>query len=317
MSSTDLTNSACDQDSAVSSKKQIKKNDISKNKSVALTPALIAGLNDKHSALQDILTLDCSNQSISDIHDISCCTSLKRLILSNNQLKSPESLAGLSDLTDVSFLDLSNNNLKHLSTQFDNLKKLTVLNLAHNRLKVMPLSSRSPSKLTALRTLVLNDNSISVLDAAVVPWNSLNTLIISSNQLDSLDTLDGMSNAQLAKLNVGHNGLRKMPKLKGFVALRELNLSHNKLKSLSKGCLPRESLEILNLAQNRIASLDDLVCLEEHSVRLRQLNLKGNPVCMLSGYTEAIRRMLPHLEVLDGCRLQATAEGERKRRRRH
>lgn len=64
------------------------------------------------------------------------------------------------------------------------------------------------------------------------------------------------------------------------------------------GVTVAKGLTSLDLAGNRIRTVDALSCLKE--LKLKALDLSGNPVCETDNYREAVFKMLDELEYLDG-----------------
>ena len=93
-----------------------------------LTPAYIS------STIQDASStrvLSLRSKSISHIDDISYCVNLARLDLSENDLKSGESLSGLKYCKAITWISVAKNHLKDI-THLTNLKNLQGMPLKEN-----------------------------------------------------------------------------------------------------------------------------------------------------------------------------------------
>ena len=225
--------------------------------------------------------INLSNQSLKSLPDIPL--EIYKLDVSNNAF---EELV-FSQKLNLSMLNLSKNQLKSVK-QLENLENLTVLNLSYNALQEIPIGL--PLKLKAL---ILNNNQLSSIKN--LKLYSINTLVLSNNQIFHLENVYGLG---LKKLSLGHNLLTEFPNLETS-DLRELKVNDNQISRVDLEqikLIPK--LEILDLGNNLIKEFRDIIHLM--SLKLRQLNLKGNPICLLKDYQVKIRKMLPSIWVLDG-----------------
>ncbi|RUS14510.1 hypothetical protein BC937DRAFT_93703 [Endogone sp. FLAS-F59071] len=300
-----------------------------------LTPALISNL--VKTQIPDIKDLDVSNKQISHIEDISACVSLRKLNLSNNDIKSPDALSGIQYLDELTLLNLSGNRLEScegvqkLSGLFGRQKEpsehtdrrirlpslLTkpyftplfnesVLNMSHNEVNRISIHV---TQLKALKALILNHNKIKTVEN-IGNLLDLNTLVLSHNKIDTLPTLPTLIN--LTKLSVAHNNLRLIPDLSFNTALKEARLNDNKILTIPDTVRACNALEILDLGNNLLREWSDIAPLGS-LIHLLNLNLKGNPICQKPDYKEKqnlylhnialqILQLIPSLRVLDGVR---------------
>ncbi len=107
--------------------------------------------------IEEIVSLDCSSQGITDLANIERFTQLKTLKLGDNALTDIDSLTNLAQLTE---LDLSQNNLVQ-SKALAGLSALTQLNLASNTIN----NTNALGQLTQLKNLSLSNNLIEDVDA--------------------------------------------------------------------------------------------------------------------------------------------------------
>lgn len=122
-----------------------------------LTPALVSGKAGRDSA--DITALDFGNSKISEVEDISFCTSLRKLSLSKNTIRLSSSVASLRHLPSLSWLDLSDNQLEEIDG-ICRIQTLNVLNVSKNRIKLV---STRIGAMSQLQALVAPDNRIKEL----------------------------------------------------------------------------------------------------------------------------------------------------------
>lgn len=93
------------------------------------------------------------------------------------------------------------------------------------------------------------------------------------------------------------SSLEHFPKLP---SLKRVELADNFLKGAELAHLCQcENLETIKLANNKIASIDDLKCFTSLK-KLQSLDLLGNPVCDVDSYQEKMWEMIPTLLSLDG-----------------
>lgn len=174
---------------------------------------------------------------------------LKSLELFSNNLERLDTgdFAKLELLED---LDLQYNYLTHLNKSLLPLKNLRRVKLSYNRLTVF-----SPSEIRGLMRLIFADfshNSISEISAKgenwVEPSAKVDELRLEFNKLKTLEGSIGLQIIGLTKLNISHNLLESIgPQgLEGLKDLKCLDLSHNKLLTLS------------DAAQTRLGALEDL-----------------------------------------------------------
>ena len=112
---------------------------------------------------------------------IGSLTQLTTLNLSNNNLTTlPESIGNLTQLTE---LYLDNNQLTTLPESFGNLTQLTKLDLDNNQLTTLP---ESIGNITELTSLYLEYNNLTTLPESIGNITQLNQLDLSNNNLTTL-----------------------------------------------------------------------------------------------------------------------------------
>lgn len=252
-----------------------------------LTPAYIS------STIQDASStrvLSLRSKSISHIDDISYCVNLARLDLSENDLKSGESLSGLKYCKAITWISVAKNHLKDI-VHLTNLKNLqgiiflllvssfypyllVVLNASYNEISELPWDLLSD--VTGLKALILNNNKFTAFPPSAQFPQSLDTLVLSHNPIKELPV--GMFRAlpALTKLSCSHAELHKIPDLSLCLELKEIRLASNRLNSLTdiSRLLPL-TLEILDIGHNLVRKRSELEKILVFK-KLTSLNVRGN-----------------------------------------
>mmetsp|Transcript_24465 Transcript_24465/g.76701 ORF Transcript_24465/g.76701 Transcript_24465/m.76701 type:complete len:190 (-) Transcript_24465:137-706(-) len=141
---------------------------------------------------------------------------------------------------------------------------------------------------------------ISKLDNSLNSLAACKMLSLSTNSIDRLIPLSGMSN--LTILSLGRNVLKKIEKLDDCAgSLEQLWASYNNISTLD-GLANLQNLTTLYLANNKIGNWDELEKLKDLP-NLRDVLLVGNPIYE-DLTAEEIRlnvlRRLPNLQKIDG-----------------
>ncbi|XP_062838793.1 leucine-rich repeat and IQ domain-containing protein 1 isoform X3 [Anolis carolinensis] len=123
----------------------------------------------------------------------------------------------------------------------------------------------------------------------------------------------------------------ELPSLENHVLLRELDLEDNSISSLEKIslywlpllrtlCLSQNSLtevaplfscvslEKLDISNNCLLDLKSIVCCLNGCDSLRELIILGNPLLQEENWRCSLRKLLPHLKILNGENLSSDAE---------
>jgi internalin A len=212
-------------------------------------------------------------------------TDLTRLNVSNNELTSlPDWLGNLTALTE---LKLSSNRLTALPASLGNLAALTKLHLDWNRLTALPASL---GNLAALTELDLSNNRLTALPASLGNLAALTELDLSSNQLTALPKSLGNLTA-LFWLKLLRNQLTSLPEWLGdLTSVRRLELHGNQLTSLPEWLGDLTSLRRLDLSSNQLTSLPDslgnLTALTELDLNWNQLTSLPDSLGNLTALTE-------------------------------
>lgn len=104
---------------------------------------------------------------------------------------------------------------------------------------------------------------------------------------------------RLKRLSLSNCELQDLGSLKCLVDLKELRLAQNKIKHLRKDLSKNSQLRIIDLGSNSLNKLSDIEVLSTLPC-LRNLNVRGNPLCLQNNYEDKVKTLLPNLQVLDG-----------------
>lgn len=205
---------------------------------------------------------------------------LQHLNLSNNPL-SHNQLRLLQSLTSLQSLNLSatGRTATNLPSSLDNLTQLTELDLSGNQLAQVP---ELVYNLKTLKRLNLSDNCFhSLLDDLDVCWPKLEVLNLSRNELRSLPvSLSKLEGLRCLYLNYNQLNFEGLPKDIGKLFNLEVFMAtDNQLElmpeSLFRGCA---KLKKLVLANNKLITLPDAFHLLQE---LKVLDLANNPELIL------------------------------------
>jgi len=268
------------------------------------------------------------SKNITHIDDLSTFHALQRLDLTGNSLKTEESLASLSFCHWITWLSVAKNQLQGIQP-LCKIKSLqgnapartctglisVVLNASHNKLGVLPWDELA--ELQKLKALILNDNQLKAFPPTSSLPKSLDTLVLSSNQLTELPAGLFRRMENLTKVSLSHNLLHDLPDLSECWLLKEVRLAGNRIHAprdiLAK--LPA-SVEILDLGHNQLDDTDTLLAALRGSSlkRICSLNLKGNP-CVDDddgSFLAKLRVVLPELRVFNGRNLLETKKASKR-----
>ena len=219
---------------------------------------------------RNVVELNLNSRALKKLPDIEELTSLTTLFLSNNELTSlPESFGKLSSLQR---LVLSENNLDSLPKSFTNLSSLKELLINENRLTALP---DDIGKLTLLEELNAEHNRLSSIPESIGRLTNLTTLDISHNQLKTLpESIGKLKSLQL--LDVEKNKIEWLPESIGNLkAVEKLDASNNKLILLPGTIGDLRSLQTLDLRRNLFKTLPGSLW---RLTNLRDVRISGNPL---------------------------------------
>lgn len=159
--------------------------------------------------------------------------------------------------TQLQTLRVNTCNLRRIDTRIPKLKNLTFLDLSSNEIKDLPIEL---NRLTNLAELYLQNNQIETFPVELCTANSLQKslccLDMSNNELQTLpDEICELKS--LVTLRLNHNKLTELPKNMGnLMSLQFFMCLHNQLTSLP-GSIIHLSLESLDLYGNPFHLADD------------------------------------------------------------
>lgn len=226
------------------------------------------------SGSEKISLLDISNNRLKSIPEqvFSALRNIKRLAAGNNLLEIlPDSLWLLKDLT---WLDVTHNNLVSISENIGKLSKLEGLGMSDCMLSSLPSNIGNCKSLVKLG---LYGNRLTTIPKEMGELYLLSKLDLSNNMLTELPNEIGQL-TRLVWLNLSRNLLEKIPdSICHLLLLQELGLGQNRLKELPNlGSLRK--LAILPLQNNRLTSIGTWI---ENLEALKKLDLSNNQLVEL------------------------------------
>ena len=150
---------------------------------------------------------------------------------------------------------------------------------------------------------------VNKIDSSVGTLAACERLSLSTNMIDKMFPLSGMSSLKI--LSLGRNNIKKIEKLDDVAGtLEQLWMSYNTISSLD-GVLPLTNLRVLYMSQNSIKDWGEIEKLAALPA-LEEVLLVGNPIYegldAEAAMLQVIKR-LPDLKKVDG---QMVTDGMRK-----
>lgn len=209
---------------------------------------------------------------------------LTELDLSRNRLSSlPDDMTSLVPF--LSYLNLSHNQFREVPLELCRLTHLQVLIMSQNHIEG-PFPYQICSSLTQLKTLRLCANQITSLPHTLDRLDKLESLSMGSvyggNLLTSFPPHCIQRMAALRELDLSHNKLCFLPSDIGHPHshLRQLVASDNKLEAIPKSIGMCRELRSLNLGRNQLTSLPTEIA---DLKQLDTLDLSENLLCVIPG----------------------------------
>ncbi len=217
-------------------------------------------------------------------------------------IKSEDETKGLprseNELLNMTYLDLSSNNLTEIPKEVFNLTNLTALNLSENEISILP---KEIGNLVNLRELYLDNNSLMEIPVEIETLTNLTYLDLHFNELTkfpkeigslvNLIELNFSSNelstlpkeffnlVNLVKLNLGNNQIIYLSyKIGNLVNLTALDLNSNNLTEIPRELFNLTNLTALILSENKISTLPRGI---GNLIKLETINLRGNDLIRL------------------------------------
>ncbi|KAI5304854.1 hypothetical protein KEM56_005812 [Ascosphaera pollenicola] len=238
---------------------------------------------------------------------------LKELDLYDNRIGH---LRGLDKMTNLTSLDLSFNNIKHIKNVshlhklkeiyfvqnlirriegLEGLKELRNLELAANKIREI----ENLDELQALEELWLGRNKITEIKN-ISPLKNLKILSMPSNRLTKISGLEGLTN--LEELYISHNAITKISGLDTNINLRVLDITANKIEHLENvGHL--EHIEEFWASDNQFASFEEIDRELRDKKELKTVYFEGNPLQTRQSvlYRNKVRLAVPQIRQIDAA----------------
>jgi Leucine-rich repeat (LRR) protein len=193
-----------------------------------------------------------------NIAQLSACSKLKKLVVNFKSVTSiPDAIGELTQLTE---LDLANNQLATLPESMQNLKKLKKLVLDINRLSELPVWL---SKLPKLTQLELGENRFSAFPEVLFSMPQLQKLNLSGTMSQYME-LGKPEDWPFARLD---------PRLYQLTRLTHLSLYSTRLQEIPEGIGQLSKLKSLDLSYNFLTELPEEM---GELQALTALKLEGN-----------------------------------------
>ncbi|WP_052356526.1 leucine-rich repeat domain-containing protein, partial [[Clostridium] dakarense] len=216
--------------------------------------------------LSSLKKLQLSNKEIKNLEGLQYCTNLTDLQIFNNQIKDISPLSSLGNLTNLSMF---NNQISDISVLSD-LINLTNLNLGGNQISDVS----ALSELTSLKSLSLSRNQINDINSLSKLIN-LTDLDLEGNDISNISSLSRLTN--LEWINLNENNLTNTNGLDKLINLKNLSLCENQINDISS-LSKLTNLESLGLHTNQISDISSL----SNLINLNSLTLFTNQVSDIS-----------------------------------
>jgi internalin A len=282
--------------------------------------------------------LDLSGQDLAELPpQIGKLTQLERLILGKWDEEKQQWIgiglkvlpSEIEQLTNLTKLTLSGNQLTEIPTCITKLSKLEILHLAKNQLAEVPPSivnlinlkelflwgnalhelPECIASLTNLTELNLSQNQITQIPECIASLTNLTELYLWQNQITQIpECIASLTN--LTKLSLWQNQITQIPEcIASLTNLTELSLNQNQITQIPECIASLTNLTKLSLWQNQITQIPECIA---SLTNLTKLSLNQNqitqiPECIASltnlltiGLGNNVIRELPRsLEILD------------------
>lgn len=199
-------------------------------------------------SLGQLRALDCSCNKLKSLpNSLGNAIELTRLDVSTNQLTSlPESIGSLPKLED---LRVRSNHLSSLPDSFGQLHRLNSLLLRNNKFEDVPVQL---SRLTSLQSLNMRENMIRQMERAIGP---LRFLILDQNRLQQIDAAI-LQCANLQYLSLRSNNIVEITAgISKLANVRSLNLSDNDVAEVPVELERLTHLHHLSLSSTKVGTI--------------------------------------------------------------
>lgn len=209
------------------------------------------------------------SKNISNLAGIGVFKNLTRLEVNNNPISSLPS--DFTQLTSLSVLSLQNCTLGSFPQELTTMNSLTELNLVNNGISSLPDAIEN---LASLRALYLRNNNLKTLPNTMRTLTSLQTLHLDNNPLGSLPYWIG-SLTSLSSLDAPGTGLTSIPDSIGnLINLNFLHLENNNISSLPSSMINMTNLRSLYLNNNVFTEVPNFI--NQMPEKYSYINLTNN-----------------------------------------
>ncbi len=212
------------------------------------------------------------------------CPSISHLDLSSNLLEGP-ALAPLSQMPNLTHLNISCNRIQDLPDSLGRLKRLRSLDVSSNLLGAIPACV---SEMSELRELNASFNKITAISAEVVQLKDLRAFILVGNSIQCIDERVGKMTL-LRQLDLRGNLLDSLEGLYGLSSLYTISLDYNNLTHIGNPTFPL--LTTFSCLNNSLMSIE----IKDSLVALKRLNLSCSRVI---SFPDNIFTFMPNIEDL-------------------
>ena len=178
----------------------------------------------------------------------------------------------ISNLANLTELDLGYNQITVIPVEISNLANLTELDLYDNQITKIPEAIAQLANLTELN---LAKNQITTIPDAIANLANLTDLYLFDNQITAIpDAISQLAN--LTKLHLSNNQITKIPEaITQLVNLTVLYLSNNQITNIPDEIANLVNLTSLGLEFNQITAIPDVIF---QLINLTWVNLENNPL---------------------------------------
>lgn len=251
----------------------------------------------------DLRELKLYANEITEISGLDSCKELNNLLLQHNKIKSIDK--GLQHVRKLKVLRLDSNCLSKIDfREIGCCSQITILDISCNNITDISAINALP----ALEELDVSNNKIGKIPD-LGRCKKIQDLDASKNQISDLSGMRSLSS--LTVLRVDNNEIVSLDSLGKLRALQELYLSNNRITEVKLFASQFSSLEILDVSNNAITTIEELFTLSSIST-LAELTVAGNPCESADTFSchRQIFQNLPSLEFLDKVSRKRPSTGQ-------
>jgi Leucine-rich repeat (LRR) protein/energy-coupling factor transporter ATP-binding protein EcfA2 len=195
-----------------------------------------------------------------------------------NELNRNSLLFKYKNLHEIREIDLSNNNIKTIKRYaFHDLRNLTEINLANNQIE--SIDKDIFHDIQHLKKINFSNNKLtSFNESTFIGLQRLLEMDFSSNHITSINNLSFYGSKSIYEINFADNKITSIEK-DIFIYLKRnlhiINFNKNLIKSIHKDAFKDLKLEIIDLSENEIESIQDIF---NNLKNLIKINLSENKI---------------------------------------